>query len=108
MNLMLHFRRSSLGRLIAMVCLLCVLVTAGACRKRRASASSATAKVDANAPAATLDQLSEAAQVWYLKHHRYPEPFEELVTAGLVAKLPALPPGKQLVYDQQANRVVVR
>lgn len=96
------------GRLLAMGCLLCVLATAGACRKRHAPASPATAKVDANAPAATLDQLTEAAQVWYLKHRKYPEQFEELVAAGLVTKLPALPPGRRLVYDTQANRVVVR
>lgn len=98
------FQRSTTGRLIAMCCLLCVLVTAGACRKRRAS----VAPVATNAPAATLDQLTEAAQVWYLKHHRYPERFEELVTAGLVTKLPALPPGRRLVYDAQNHRVVVR
>jgi len=101
MNSMPYFQRSIVGRLIAMGCLLGVLVTAGACRKRRAP-------VATNAPAATLDQLTEAAQVWYLKHHRYPERFEELVTAGLVAKLPALPPGRQLAYDTKTDRVVIR
>jgi hypothetical protein len=62
----------------------------------------------AGSGARPLDQLTEAAQVWYLKHHRYPERFEELVTAGLVTKLPALPPGRRLVYDAQNHRVVVR
>jgi hypothetical protein len=108
MNLMPHFQRSTTRRLIAMGCLLGVLVTAGACRKRRVPAGSGLVPVTTNAPAATLDQLTEAAQVWYLKHRRYPERFEELVAAGMVAKLPALPPGKQLFYDPHANRVVVR
>jgi hypothetical protein len=108
MNLMPHFQRPAIVRLVALSCLLGVLVATGACRKRRASAGSGLAPVATNAPAATLDQLTEAAQVWYLKNHRYPERFEELVTAGLVAKLPALPPGRQLVYDAQNHRVVVR
>lgn len=96
------------GRLLAMGCLLCVLATAGACRKRHAPVVSGFTPVATNSPVATLDQLTEAAHVWYLKHHRYPEQLEELVTAGLVAKLPALPPGRRLVYNTQLNRVVVR
>jgi hypothetical protein len=50
---------------------------------------------------ATLNRLTQSLRKFSAEHQRVPKSLDELVTAGYLTELPAAPPGKKYVFDDQ-------
>ena len=51
--------------------------------------------------------LNELLKDWVLRKNQLPKDAEEFVTAKLLPRLPAAPPGKRFVLDPQQRRFVL-
>jgi hypothetical protein len=56
-------------------------------------------------PAVTLEDINQALNSWMQVHSHYPKDLQELADVKLIARLPAPPPGKKYVINQQAAKV---
>lgn len=57
--------------------------------------------------AADLKKITVAVNVFQMQEERFPASLDELVTKGLLEKLPALPKGKSFTYDPQTGKAGV-
>ena len=58
-------------------------------------------------PEASLELLNETLKDWLLRHPNFPKDLQEFVTARMLPRMPAAPPGKRFVMDVQQRRVVL-
>lgn len=56
---------------------------------------------------AALSQVQQALQQYRATEDRWPERLDDLVRAGLLARLPAMPAGQRLDYDPRTGAVRV-
>lgn len=97
--------------------LLAVCLTAAGCNRKKRGAQASTpqfppeavqAVVDAEqSPQASLTLLNETLKEWVLRRNQFPKQLDEFVSAGMLPRLPAAPPGKRFVMDVQQRRVVL-
>lgn len=80
-----------------------ILLTANGCSRK-----TATTQLPVAAQIVTLEQINEAAQVWYLQNGSWPTNIEVLRQAGTIPSVPPLPPGRSWVFDGRNHRVFVR
>jgi hypothetical protein len=79
-----------------------------------ASPAADPASVTTSHPAATgepaapdLSPLTQALHIYIYQHKGMPKTFADLVAAGNVKNMPALPPGKQFEIDPKTTQVIL-
>jgi hypothetical protein len=101
---------------ISVLAMVAALAVAGCGKKPGARQETETASelVDAapyvpNAAPGTLIQtrITGCMHAFHEANRRWPSDFNELVTAKLLDKLPAPPPGKKFVFDKKSLQVLV-
>ncbi len=93
------------------------LALGGGCRRKQAAPTATStqfapevmqAVVEAEkSPQASLEMLNELLKDWVLRKNQLPKDAEDFVTAKLLPRLPAAPPGKRFVLDPQQRRFVL-
>lgn len=104
------------ARPVLLLLLVC-LATGGGCQRKNRGAAVVTpqfppeavqAVVEAEkSPQASLVLLNETLKDWVLLRNQLPGDLNEFVTARMLPRLPAAPPGKRFVVDAQQRRVVL-